>query len=220
LTALHECVRMKLRKMEDPDDRINHRKYFYLTYIRDPVQRFISEWKHVQRNATWKRDEKYRLKCNREWHELEDCYEGEFWTNVPFDEFISCSNNLAFNRQTRMLADLTKIQCYDKLRDKQDNFVALEAASARAMLDSAKENLSKIDFFGILEHQRDSQRLFEATFQLKFVIPFEQKTGTRASKVELTDKQLERIRAMNSLDIELYEYAQQLFEERKLKFKL
>ena len=25
---------------------------------------------------------------------------------------------------------------------------------------------------------------------------------------------------MNSLDIELYEYAQQLFEERKLKFKL
>ena len=29
-----------------------------------------------------------------------------------------------------------------------------------------------------------------------------------------------RIRAMNSLDIELYEYAQQLFEKRKLKFKL
>ena len=25
---------------------------------------------------------------------------------------------------------------------------------------------------------------------------------------------------MNSLDVELYEYAQQLFEERKLKFKL
>ena len=58
-----------------------------------------------------------------------------------------------------------KIQCYDKLRDKQDNFATLEAASARAMLDSAKENLSKIDFFGILEHQRDSQRLFEATFR-------------------------------------------------------
>ena len=35
-----------------------------------------------------KRDEKYRLKCNREWHELDDCYDGEFWTNVPFDEFI------------------------------------------------------------------------------------------------------------------------------------
>ena len=66
-----------------------------------------------------------------------------------------------------------KIQCYNKLRDKQDNFVALEAASARAMLDSAKENLSKIDFFGILEHQRDSQRLFEATFRKSFLAHFQ-----------------------------------------------
>ena len=36
-------------------------------------------------------------------------------------------------------------------------------------------------------------RFFLTDFEeLKFVIPFEQKTGTRASKVELSDKQLER----------------------------
>ena len=30
------------------------RKYYYLTNLRDPIQRFLSEWRHVQRNATWK----------------------------------------------------------------------------------------------------------------------------------------------------------------------
>jgi len=49
-TALHECVRSKMGRI----DGRRPRKYYYLTNLRDPVQRFLSEWRHVQRNATWK----------------------------------------------------------------------------------------------------------------------------------------------------------------------
>jgi len=36
-------------------------RYVYFTFLRDPVSRFLSEYKHVQRGATWKGA---KLKCN------------------------------------------------------------------------------------------------------------------------------------------------------------
>ena len=39
----------------------------------------------------------------------------EDWMNVTLAEFTACNHNLALNRQTRMIADLTKIECYKHL---------------------------------------------------------------------------------------------------------
>jgi len=36
-------------------------RYVYITFLRDPVNRYLSEFKHVQRGATWSTA---RLKCN------------------------------------------------------------------------------------------------------------------------------------------------------------
>ena len=36
-------------------------RYVYVTFLRDPVYRYLSEFKHVQRGATWKN---VKLKCN------------------------------------------------------------------------------------------------------------------------------------------------------------
>jgi len=36
-------------------------RYVYITFLRDPVYRYLSEYKHVQRGATWKGA---KLKCN------------------------------------------------------------------------------------------------------------------------------------------------------------
>ena len=57
------------------------------------------------------------LRCGgREHSELNTkCYSGEDWTNVSLEEFINCDSNLAWNRQTRMLADLTQIGCYQNI---------------------------------------------------------------------------------------------------------
>ena len=37
--------------------------------------------------------------------------------NVTLAEFTACNHNLAFNRQTRMIADLSTIDCYKHLGD-------------------------------------------------------------------------------------------------------
>ena len=43
------------------------------------------------------------------------CFDGEDWSEVTLEEFLSCDHNLAFNRQTRMLADLSLVGCYKNI---------------------------------------------------------------------------------------------------------
>jgi len=38
---------------------------------------------------------------------------GSNWTGVSLNEFLSCRHNLAHDRQTRMLADLRPLGCYN-----------------------------------------------------------------------------------------------------------
>ena len=49
-----------------------------MTVLRDPVERYLSEWKHVQRGATWKAA---GLRCNGRQATLQEvpfCFEGLF----------------------------------------------------------------------------------------------------------------------------------------------
>ena len=43
------------------------------------------------------------------------CFEGENWSDVSLEKFLECDQNLAFNRQTRMLADLSLVGCYSNI---------------------------------------------------------------------------------------------------------
>ena len=71
-TELTSCVNNYL----DATEGRSKRRYFYVTFLRDPVSRFLSELKHVQRGATWK-DANHI--CNGRPpspEELPDCYAG------------------------------------------------------------------------------------------------------------------------------------------------
>ena len=129
------------------------------------------------------------------------------------DEFMNCTFNLANNRQTRMLADLNLIGCYNS---------TLEPAERdKIMLASAKANLARMAYFGLTEQQTMSQYIFEETFRLEFLVPFEQYNATLSALTlsELPSSQLEHIRQLNHLDVELYNYAHQLLEQRYERFK-
>lgn len=120
---------------------------------------------------------------------------------------MDCAYNLANNRQTRMLADLSLVGCY--------NVSAMsEEARWAVLLESAKRNLRSMAFFGLTEYQRKTQYLFERTFHLEFITPFTQVNGTRASSVEVPPKTQQRILQLNQWDVELYEYARDLFLQR------
>ena len=51
-TELTNCVPSFLDKFEKQHQE---RRYFFVTVLRDPVQRYLSEFRHVQRGATWKK---------------------------------------------------------------------------------------------------------------------------------------------------------------------
>jgi heparan sulfate 6-O-sulfotransferase HS6ST1 len=128
---------------------------------------------------------------------------------VTLDDFLACPHNLAANRQTRMMADLALVGCYNRsyMPEEQRNTV---------LLSSAKRNLAAMAFFGLTELQKMSQYVFEETFNLRFAVPFEQHnlTVSSATLSSLTGSQLKTVQQVNALDIELYDFAKRLMYNR------
>lgn len=128
-----------------------------------------------------------------------------------------------------MLADLTLAGCYTGY-----NTTADQLERDRILLQSAKQNLASMAYFGLTEEQATSQYIFERTFHLDFANPFDQANATLSAQAiaELTPAQvktsywpsasyntnnylqIERVRQLNSLDNELLEFARHLLQER------
>jgi len=147
--------------------------------------------------------------------ELLHCYgyhTGSNWTGVSLGEFLSCRHNLAHDRQTRMLADLRPLGCY--------NTSALPSATRRRLLlRGAATNLRQMAFFGLTERLGDSARLFQRRFGIRFDVELRQLATTHG---ELESRRLSaadrrRVHLANRLDTKLYEYARRLFERRMQK---
>ena len=207
-TELTSCVDRYFDFMEEK----RKRRYFYLTILRDPVKRFISELKFIRLGAVWGLGMEKHV-CNGRPplpEELPKCYSGPDWRSVKIDEFMNCSSNLAINRQTRMLADLELVNCYNR------NSMEREERD-RVMLQSAKENLLRMAFFGLTEMQAESQHIFEQTFNLKFKYDFSQKESSYAKTLHdnnISDAVVQRIEEINHLDMELYKFAKKVLLER------
>ncbi|KAI1891366.1 hypothetical protein AGOR_G00143080 [Albula goreensis] len=182
-------------------------KFYYITLLRDPVSRYLSEWRHVQRGATWKTSLHMCDGRTPTPDELPSCYEGTDWSGCTLQQFMDCPYNLANNRQVRMLADLSLVGCYNM------SFVP-EKKRAQILLESAKKNLRDMAFFGLTEFQRKTQYLFERTFRLRFIRPFMQYNSTRAAGVDVDNDTILRIEELNELDMQLYDYAKDLFQQR------
>lgn len=147
-TELTSCVDRELNKNEG---EIAKRRYFYITILREPVVRYLSEFRHVQRGATWKTARHWCLGRQASASELPPCFNGETWVGVNLEEFMDCDSNLATNRQTRMLSDLALIGCYNK-----SSMPAHDRD--RIMLASAKRNLAAMSYFGLTEYQKVTKK--------------------------------------------------------------
>ncbi|XP_026466779.1 heparan-sulfate 6-O-sulfotransferase 1-like [Ctenocephalides felis] len=210
-TELTNCVDQELDRTEGGPAR---RRYFYVTLLREPVARYLSEYRHVQRGATWKNSRHWCNGRNASIRELPPCYTGPTWHGVDLDSFMACPSNLAANRQTRMLADLSKVGCY--------NTSAMSKTERdHLMLESAKRNLASMAYFGLTEFFKVAQYVFEETFNMRFAIPFDQHNATVSSAAlnSVTSEQARRIHELNSLDIQLYAFAKKLMFQRFEKLK-
>ncbi|CAM9374961.1 unnamed protein product [Bubo scandiacus] len=204
--GMHGCFSLP-RKVHQAETAKPSLNFYYITILRDPVSRYLSEWRHVQRGATWKASLHVCDGRSPTTEELPSCYTGDDWSGCSLQEFMDCPYNLANNRQVRMLSDLSLVGCYNLS-------VMPEEQRNKVLLDSAKENLKRMAFFGLTEFQRKTQYLFEKTFNMNFISPFTQYNSTRASSVEIDEQTQQRIEALNFLDMELYDYAKDLFLQR------
>lgn len=210
------CISIEETKMESARKFDPTCKFHFSTMLRHPILRYISEYLHVQRGATFS----YRHTCGK--HEVTDqemppCYPGFYdhqtWENVTLPKFLSCDSNWANNRQTFSIADLETVRCFDK-------GALPRSERERMLLESAKENLRRFSFFGLTEYQEESCLLFEHTFGLRFKDRLDQRPVGQLNSAPMlntlwnTANTYERIAAANRLDMELYDYALQLFITR------
>lgn len=190
-----------------------HRRYFYITLLRDPYRRYLSEFLHVQRGATWRTSRHWCGGRAATTDELPACYQHDTWEGVALDDFLTCKHNLANNRMTRMLADLSLVGCYNM------SYMPPVERSV-VLLASAKANLQRMAFFGIVERFAESQYVFESTFDnLRFSAPLLTNNITHTDEIALTETQRRRILQLNHLDVELYRFALNLFDRRVRRFR-
>ena len=182
--------------------------------------RYISEWNVVvNRGSNWDWTSMYCADFHPVYGHVERCPFRKIQTearkhrhkpNITFDYFMECPGNLATNRQTRMLANRTALQC-----NSVNSSATLETMQRR-MLQSAKRNLAQLHYFGLTEHQKENQILFENTFGVKFRKPGLVQLNSTAQSLKYIIKkhQLERLKKLNSLDIELYHFGKKIFFSR------
>jgi len=188
----------------------------YAVLLRHPVLRYVSEYLHVQRNATWAS----RHLCKGAYVPFKDmppCYPGFYsrvpWPKLTLSKFLSCESNWANNRQTLMLADLEAVDCFNK-----HSFSKRERE--QRLLETAKKNLESFAFFGITEYMSESSRMFEKLFSVRFpVLPSTRNLTDLHSSPMLPNLWknpafMSAIQEVNSLDMALYEHALKIFEQR------
>lgn len=195
---------------------VNNKNIYFMTLLRHPVLRYISEYLHFQRGATWG----VRHKCKEREvtdAEMPPCYPGfydkEPWVNITLSVFLSCKSNWANNRQTMMLADLASVGCFNKS-------LHTEEERERLMLESAKRTLRQFAYFGITEYIEESEAIFEETFGVKFDERVEQRSFSALHSAPMLQSLwsnrnvYQEVANANRLDMELYKYALRLFAVR------
>lgn len=216
LHASYSEFRSCLPALSNP--KINsHRRLHYAILLRHPVMRYLSEYLHIQRNATWS----VQRTCDNRLvsvSEMPPCYPGYYagkpWVNVTLSSFVSCDSNWGNNRQTMMLADLESVHCFNKS--------ALSIAERdERLLETAKNNLKSFAFLGLTEFMAETCQLFEKTFDMTFSVtpaPYNSLSEFRSGPLlVLLRNNTELYRAIlrrNHLDIQLYAFAMDLFVER------
>jgi hypothetical protein len=125
-----------------------------------------------------------------------------------------------------MLADFSQIGC-NTLKCMEMNYECsdeLKNFNEQKILHSAKHSLLGLAFFGLAEEQKLSEYLFLKTFgedKFRFSEPIIDIKNTNAEKAINGEagKYIERIKSRNNLDIDLYEFAKEIFYKRVAYFQ-
>lgn len=189
-TEMTSCVDAYMDSLEGYPFK---RRYFYSVQLRHPIRRFLSEYFKIQSSPSKTNLTEKRI-CRRQPVVIPSC---NFTTpsTTSLSDFIKCPVNLALNRQTRMLADLSLVNCYNQTGMSKKDYEFI-------LLSSAKSNLHKMAFFSLDEYPDMSLQLFEQTFGLRFKTRKLKSESAFESRNDNNDKRPLRHRQLRSTETE------------------
>ncbi|MEM9275136.1 MAG: sulfotransferase family 2 domain-containing protein [Cyanobacteria bacterium P01_F01_bin.143] len=175
--------------------------YVYLTMLREPVERTISDYYYYQQSE---------MAINQ--------------YNPPLTWQKFCTR-MANNTMTRFYSGLEfaymkHFQSFDRLRTaKIQNHPVLKDyynSSSSELLELAKNNLKQhFEYIGIVERFDESLILLRRKFGWKHLNYINRNIGNKKPKrLNFSSQDIDCIMQYNQLDIELYNYAQKLFEQQ------
>lgn len=136
------------------------------------------------------------------------------------------SNIQHMQRKNPSFEDASFIEVLDKMEDVQSNLqtrflsdLPNKRPPENDRLEEAKRNLYNMSFFGIAERFSDSIELIESTFNWNLGEPLKLNQKKKGAHSPMSKELINRIEEINQLDIELYEYACELFEKRYAQIK-
>jgi len=167
----------------------------YITMLRDPIERAVSWYyfiKDLERTDLWKP------------HPLR-----EYADSVTISEFYK--NKRYANRQSRFIAGYLFHKSYP-IMNKSNYF-------RESLIEKAKMNLNRIYAFGLQERYQESVEIIMNMigWDKHKKVPMQAKTKKRPSIEEIEDlnpRVISSLRESHQLDIELYEYARDVFDSQ------
>lgn len=142
-----------------------------------------------------------------------------FWRGVPIVNPVTrVAKELSFPEFVRYFADSPEL-----INNRfTHHFAALhrdtpgEPVDRKLLLAIAKHNLAAFDFVGICEHYADTLRLLcrELGWREPEQLPHENRSGSESLAGEIDRKLMDHLVSRNRLDMELYDFAKELFFDR------
>ncbi len=176
-------------------------EFMSATIVRDPVERFVSNFWHAKRS----------------YDNPSNVFNVERFKDITLAEYLADNQLMSeinfANAQYHYLAarfDATR------LRDHPDVRELGQAVEADRNLEQVGAALSAFAYLGVAECFRESMDVLAYTFGWVpwSYVPFLMVYPDREQRGAVSPSMLERLRAMNAREVELYEYARRCFEER------
>ena len=170
----------------------------YITFLRNPIDRSISHYFFIKQGPL--NEENMHINFNQRKINRRYSLESIFQKN-RFQKYKLFSSWLIDNMQTRYLAGW-KYYYLPK--------------NSKLLINVAKYNLkNKIKAFGLKEEYDNSIKIFQNIFGWEKNNQIVDRQMTTRIIKEVSDLDLKAVKENNLLDIELYEFAQELFKDQK-----